>query len=107
VSEAPFGTSRKIRQRAIWAVALFAASVLPAIVGVGIINATTEQTNIATPFAFGLWTLGALFALAAAVPTLRHWDLLATETRWLGALPMLCVSLFLSIAVLAATFIRV
>jgi hypothetical protein len=107
VSEAPFGTSRKIRQRAIWAVALFAASVLPAIVGVGIINATTEQTNIATPFAFGLWTLGALFALAAAVPTLRHWDLLATETRWLGALPMLCVSLFLSVAVLAATFIHV
>lgn len=107
MSEAPFGTSRKIRQRAIWAVALFAASVLPAIVGVGIINATTEQANIATPFAFGLWTIGALFALAAAVPTLRHWDLLATETRWLGALPMLCVSLLLSVALLAATFIRV
>ena len=104
--EAPYGTSRKIRNRAIWSVALFAASVVPAIIGVGIINTTVDQANIATPFAFGLWAIGALFALAAAFPTLRHWDVLPSQTRWLGALPMLCVSLFLSIVLIGATFIR-
>ena len=106
MAEAPYGTSRKIRDRAIWAVALFAASVVPAIIGVGIINTTVDQANIATPFAFGLWAIGALFALSAAVPTLRHWDLLPLQTRWLGTLPMLCVSLFLSVALVAAIFLQ-
>ena len=32
----PFGTSQRIRNRAIWAVALFAAAVPPAFVGLGI-----------------------------------------------------------------------
>ena len=105
-SDAPYGTSRKIRNRAIWSVALFAASVVPAVIGVGIINGTVDQANIATPFAFGLWAIGALFAMAAAVPTLRHWDVLPQQTRWLGALPMLSVSLLLSIALLAPLFIR-
>ena len=106
MSEAPYGTSQKIRNRAIWSVALFAASVVPAIIGIGIINTTVDQANVATPFAFGLWAIGALFALAAAFPTLRHWDVLPQQTRWLGALPMLCVSLFLSIVLVGATFIR-
>jgi hypothetical protein len=106
VSEAPAGTSRRIRKRATWAVALFAACVVPAIVGIGITSATTEQVNIATPFALGFWALGVLFAIAAAIPTLRHWDLLPQQTRWLGALPMLSVSLMLSVALIAAIFIR-
>ena len=106
MSDAPYGTSQKIRNRAIWSVALFAASVVPAIIGIGIINTTVDQANVATPFALGLWAIGALFALAAAVPTLRYWDLLPQQTRWLGALPMLCVSLFLSIALVATTFLR-
>ncbi len=105
-SEAPYGTSQKIRNRAIWSVALFAASVVPAIIGVGIINTTVDQANVATPFAFGLWAIGALFAAGAAVPTLRHWDLLPQQTRWLGAAPMLCVSLFLSIALVVAAFVQ-
>jgi hypothetical protein len=106
VSEAPAGTSEKIRQRAIWAVALFAASVVPAIIGVGIVNSTAEQANIATPFAFGLWAIGALFAIGAAFPTLHHWDVLPTQMRWIGALPMLCVSLFLSAVLIGVTIIR-
>jgi len=105
-SEAPYGTSQKIRNRAIWSVALFAASVVPAIIGVGIINTTVDQADVATPFAFGLWAIGALFAAGAAVPTLRHWDLLPQQTRWLGAAPMLCVSLFLSIALVVAAFVQ-
>lgn len=74
---------------------------VPAIIGVGIINTTAQQANVATPFAFGLWAIGALCALAAAIPTLRYWEGLPAPLRWLGALPMLCVSLFLSIALVA------
>jgi hypothetical protein len=104
VGDAPAGTNRRIRDRAIWAVAFFAASVPPAIVGIGITNASSAQVNVATPIAFGLWTFGLLFALWAAVPTLRYWEVLPQATRWIGALPMLSSSLFLSIAVVAVSF---
>ena len=100
----PLGTSARIRNRAIWAVALFAASVPPAIVGMGIAAGTSEQANVAMPLAFLFWSLGVLMALWAAFPTLRYWEGLPAQVRWLGALPMLSVSLFLSAAVIAATF---
>jgi hypothetical protein len=98
----PFGTSQRIRNRAIWAVALFAASVPPAIVGLGIAAGTADQANVAMPLAFLFWALGLLMALWAALPTLRYWEGLPAQTRWLGALPMLSVSLFLSAALIAA-----
>ena len=100
----PFGTSRRIRNRAIWAVALFAAAVPPAVVGLGIAQATDDQVNVATPLAFAFWAIGLLFALWAAFPTLRYWDGLTAQTRWLGALPLLSVSLFVSAAMIAALF---
>jgi hypothetical protein len=40
-------------------------------------------------------------ALAAAFLTLRYWEGLPEQTRWLGALPLLTVSLFLSGALIA------
>jgi len=46
-----------------------------------------------------------LFALWAAVPTLRYWEGLAAQTRWLGALPLLSVSLFVSVALIAVLFV--
>lgn len=92
----PFGTSQRIRNRAIWAVALFAASLPPAAVGFGIAQATEDQVNIATPLALLFWVLGFLFALWTAFPTLRYWDTLPLGTRWLGALPLLSVSMFLT-----------
>ena len=98
----PFGTSQRIRNRAIWAVALFAASLPPAAVGFGIAQATDDQINIATPLALLFWVLGLLFAVWTAVPTLRYWDGLPLGTRWLGALPLLSVSMFLTAALLAA-----
>jgi hypothetical protein len=101
----PFGTSRRIRNRAIWAVALFASSVPPAFVGLGVAETTTDQVNVALPLAFGFWAIGVLFALWAAFPTLRYWDGLTVQTRWLGALPLLSVSLFLSAALIAALFV--
>ena len=100
----PLGTSERIRNRAIWAVAFFAASILPAIVGMGIPDVKGEGVAVAMPIAFGLWVIGALLAIAAALPTLRYWEGLPTQTRLLGALPLLTVSLFLSAAIIGVTF---
>ena len=100
----PLGTSERIRNRAIWAVAFFTASVLPAIVGMGIPDLQGEGVAVAMPIAFVLWVVGALLALAAALPTLRYWEGLALQTRLLGALPLLTVSLFLSAAIIGVTF---
>ena len=101
----PFGTGRRIRSRAAWAVALFTAAVPPAAVALGIARMTEDATNVARPLALGFWLLGFVFALAAAVPTLRYWDLLPGPTRWLGALPLLSVSLFLSVAMILALIV--
>ena len=98
----PFGTSQRIRNRAIWAVALFAAAVPPALVGLGIAAASSEQANVALPIAVGFWIFGVLFAVWAAVPALRYWEGLPGQTRWMGAAPLLSVSLFLSIAIVAS-----
>jgi hypothetical protein len=43
-------------------------------------------------------------ALWTAFPTLRYWEGLPVTIRWLGALPLLTVSLFLSVALIAALF---
>ena len=91
----PFGTSQRIRNRAIWAVALFAAAVPPAIVGLGIAQATDDQVqrrHAASPSPSGRSAL-----LLRAMGRLPHPALLgwpAIQTRWLGALPLLSVSLF-------------
>jgi len=100
--EPPFGTQQRIRVRAIWAVALFAAAVPPAIVGLGIVSSGSDEANVAVPLASGFWALGFLVALWVAFPTLRYWDGLPDTIRWMGALPLLCVSLFLTVALIAA-----
>jgi hypothetical protein len=101
----PLGTNQRIRNRAIWAVAFFAASVLPAIVGMGLADMEGEGGAIAMPIAFALWAIGALIALFAAFPTLRYWEGLSTQTRLLGALPLLTVSFFLTAALITALFV--
>lgn len=53
------------------------------------------------PLAMLFWALGLLFALWAAFPMLRYWEGLPNQTRWLGALPLLSVSLFVSAALVA------
>ena len=98
----PFGTSRRIRNRAIWAVALFAASIPPAFVGLGIATTTDDTANVALPLALLFWAVGLMLAMWAAFPTLRYWEGLPSQTRWLGSLPLLSVSLFLSVALVAA-----
>ncbi|HEU5096469.1 MAG TPA: hypothetical protein VFT77_14995 [Reyranella sp.] len=97
----PVGTNRRIRDRAIWAVALFAASVIPTLAGLADTSRTEDHVNVAYIFAFAFWSTGALMALAAAFLTLRYWEGLPEQTRWLGALPLLTVSLFLSGALIA------
>jgi hypothetical protein len=101
----PLGTSQRIRNRAIWAVAFFTASVLPAIVGMGIADLQGEGVTVAMPIAFALWVIGALFALASALPTLRYWEGLPAQTRLLGALPLLTVSFFLTAALIGALLV--
>ena len=101
----PLGTNQRIRNRAIWAVAFFAASVLPAIVGIGMIDVEGQAGAIAMPIAFGLWTIGAVVALFAAFTTLRYWEGLPTQTRLLGALPLLTVSFFLTAALIGALLV--
>jgi hypothetical protein len=101
---APLGTSQRIRNRAIWAVALFTAAVPPAIVALGIAGVTEDTVNVALPLAGGFWLLGVLLALWAAIPTLRYWETLPQATRWIGASPLLSVSLLLSVAVVATLF---
>ncbi len=97
----PVGTQQRIRSRAIWAVALFASSVPPAIVGLGIIAEASDRTiNVAMPIAFAFWLVGLIMALWAAFPTLRYWEGLPVEVRLIGALPLLTLSLFLSAAIL-------
>jgi len=98
----PPGTFQKVRNRSIWSVAVFAASVPPAIIGIGISNASSEQANVAIPLAFVFWTVGALLAIWAAFPTVRYWEHLPSQVRLLGALPMLTISLFLSAALVGA-----
>ena len=100
-STPPVGTSRRIRHRAIWAVALFAASVIPTLAGLADTNRTEDHVNVAYVFASAFWLTGVLMALAAAFPTLRYWEGLPEQTRWLGALPLLTISLFLSGALVA------
>ena len=100
--EPPFGTQQRIRVRAIWAVALFAAAVPPAIVGLGIVSSGNDRADVAMPLAFAFWAIGFLMALWPAFPTLRYWDGLPSQVRWLGALPLLTVSLFLTVALIAA-----
>lgn len=101
----PPGTSQRIRNRAIWAVALFTAALPPAFVALGIAEATADTVNVALPMAFGFWGLGFVTSLWAAVPTLRHWDGLAGQTRWLGALPLLSVSLLLTAVLIGVLLI--
>ena len=73
----------------------------PAFVALGVAEVTQDQVNVALPLAVGFWLIGLLFALWAAFPTLRYWEALPQTTRWLGALPMLSVSLFFSAALIA------
>ena len=47
-----------------------------------------------------IWAVGLLFAIWAAFPTMRYWEILPDTVRWLGALPLLSVSLFLSLAII-------
>ena len=83
-----------------------ASLIMPGLfVGLGIAQATDDQVNVALPLAVGFWLIGLLFALWAAFPTLRYWDGLPAQTRWLGALPLLSVSLFLSAALIAVLFV--
>ena len=101
----PPGTYQRVRNRSIWAVAVFAASVPPAAIGMGFASASSEQANVAIPLALLFWAIGVLLSLWAAFPTVRYWEHLPPQVRLLGALPMLTISLFLSAMLVGAIFL--
>jgi hypothetical protein len=76
----------------------------PALVGLGGAQGNADLMDVALALALGFWAVGLVFALWTALPTLRYWDGLPQQTRWLGASPLLAVSLFLSLALVAALF---
>jgi hypothetical protein len=71
----------------------------------GVAAARSEEIAVGMPIALVLWALGALAALAAAIPTLRYWEVLPVQTRLIGALPMLTVSLFLTAALIGVLLV--
>ena len=97
----PEGTARRIRGRAIWTVALFAAAVPPALVGLGGSDGRADLRDTGMALALLFWSVGLVLAVATALPTLRHWDGLPGSVRWMGALPLLSISLLLSLALVA------
>jgi len=98
----PPGTEQRIRNRTLWAVALFAAAVPPAFISTGVAFGSESYARIALPIALSIWALGMLFALAAAFPTVRYWEVLPDAVRWLGALPIVSVVLFLVATLITA-----
>ena len=87
-----YGTGQRIRNRTLWAVALFAAAVPPAFVSTGVaFGTTTLALRCRSP---SIWALGVLFALAAAFPPCATGKHCRQAARWLGALPILSVALF-------------
>ena len=102
----PEGTQRRIRGRAIWAVAFFAASVAPAFIALGVANAGPDADTVAMPLALVFWAIGLFFALWAAFPTLRYWEALPAHVRWMGALPWLTVSFFGCAVLISALVVR-
>ena len=88
--------------RIVWAVALFASSLPPAVIGSGMAAGTPDQANVAIPLAIAFSTIGALFAVWAAFPTLRYWDKLPGSVRWLGALPLISACFFLSAGIVGS-----
>jgi hypothetical protein len=100
----PLGTGQRIRSRTLWAVALFAAAVPPAFISTGVAFGSEAYARIALPIALSIWALGTLFALAAAFPTVRYWEALPNAVRWLGALPIMSVALFLVATLITALF---
>jgi len=102
----PFGTSRRIRNRAIWAVALFASSVPPAFVGLGIAETTTDQVNVAMPLAFAFWAIRSAVRRVGRLPhpalTGRAWP--SRRAGWVPC-PSCRYRCSFSAALIAALFV--
>lgn len=90
----PVGTARRIRLRALSAVIFLAASAPPGVVATGLAAGGEAYGKGALAVAVGLWGFGLGFALWAAFPTVRYWEVLPGAVRWLGALPLLAITLF-------------
>ena len=92
-------TSRRIRTGVIWALVSFAIAVVPIVYAtIGMVG--DRPIDTALGFAALFWAVGLLFALWAAIPTMRHWSELPPEVRSLGITPLLFICLPQAVALL-------
>jgi hypothetical protein len=82
-------TVRRIRSRAVWSLAVFAAAVPASLVGGDPAAGVAPSALLATVF----WAIGTVVAVAAAAGALRHWPALSPATRWLAMTPLAGVGL--------------
>ena len=90
----PPRTGECIRFRAVWAVLFLAVSVAPGIAATGLVAGSEDWARGALAVFVGSLTCGVLFALWAAFPTVRYWEVMPLTVRWLGALPLLAILVF-------------
>lgn len=92
-------TSRRIRTGVIWALVSFAIAVVPIVFAtIGMVGDKPIDTALGIAALF--WAVGLLFALWAAVPTIRQWSELPSEVRSLGITPLLFICLPQAVALL-------
>jgi hypothetical protein len=93
--------TRRARNAAVWAVALFVAFVPAAFVGAGSdSDADAVQTARVMALAFGI--AGLLVSILSFVLAFRHWYVLPVATRWLASLPLLVILILVAASMLIA-----
>ncbi|TWT10171.1 MauE/DoxX family redox-associated membrane protein [Reyranella sp. CPCC 100927] len=97
------GRARRVRNVAVWSVALFVASVPVAIISASLGTGAEGQAGSALALLF--WLCGFATAVWAFVLGFRHWDTLPLGTRWLACLPLLVVFLLIAASVLVVAMI--
>lgn len=93
--------ARRVRARAVWSLALFAAAFPATLIGAQAVDNPTVLAG-ATLLATVFWGSGAVFGIASAVGTLRKWDILPQTARWLGVIPVFGVGLIALVGVISA-----
>jgi hypothetical protein len=90
--------ARRVRNIAVWSVALFVAAVPVALVSASMSPASDGQ--IGSLLALLFWLSGFGAAVWAFVLAFRHWDTLPLGTRWLACLPLLVVLTLIALTML-------
>jgi hypothetical protein len=96
--------ARRVRNVAIWSIALFVASVPVALVS-SIGTDGAGEATVGTALAILCWLIGFGTCIWSFGLAFRHWEALPLGTRWLASLPLLVV-LFLLALSMVVTIVR-